>query len=67
MWPTRFRRGSCSSSSFTLFAGEDGSEGIGVVASCSNGSGLFLGRRFLVSDCACTGGDGGGLGGRCRL
>jgi len=49
-------------SSFSSFAGEDGSEGIGVVASSSNGSDFFFLCLRRVD-----GGEGGGLGGRCWL
>lgn len=55
-WPTRVKRGSFSPSS--SFAGDEGADGRGVVASCSNGSGFFLCLRLVA------GGDGGGLGGR---
>jgi hypothetical protein len=53
---TRVRRESGSSSN--PFAGEDGAESIGVVASSSKGSAFLCLRRV-------DGGDGGGLGGRC--
>lgn len=55
-WLTRVKRDSLSFSN--SFAGDEGADGRGVVASCSNGSGFFLCLRLVA------GGDGGGLGGR---
>lgn len=56
---TLARSGSCSVSATGSCDGEDGGDGIGVLASFSNESVRFLCLLRV------WGGDGGGLGGRC--